>query len=303
MTHRPFRLPLVAGPSALGLRVAGLLAASLVVAVCVPARAQSPWPSQPESQAQVQDRWPAPTQQMEQRAPEATGAPASEPAAKPRPARKPKPKPAPAAEGDPAAAPAAAPRAAARAGAKPAAGAPKAIACSGVFAKSSTHLALATAFDAKNVDFTEVDGPEGSKLNASVLFPTEPKRRLEVLWQNEAARSDIALIVITGQSAWTGPKGLKLGLGLAQLEKINGKPFKLSGFDQDNGGSVVDWQGGALDALPGGCKVGIRLVPDAKATDAAKAQAAGKEFVSTDAAVKGVKPSVAEILFGYPQQQ
>ncbi|MDC7988133.1 hypothetical protein PQJ75_30765, partial [Rhodoplanes sp. TEM] len=78
MTHRPFRLPLVAGPSALGLRVAGLLAASLVVAVCVPARAQSPWPSQPESQAQVQDRWPAPTQQMEQRAPEATGAPASE---------------------------------------------------------------------------------------------------------------------------------------------------------------------------------------------------------------------------------
>lgn len=280
---------------------AGLLAASLV-ALAAPAHAQ------------LFDRWPAPGQQMEQRAPEASDPPAAEtpaqPAAKPKPARKPKPAPAPTAQGtDPAADPAAGPAPAApprRAAApKPAAaaapGAPKAIACSGVFAKGSSHLQLAQAFDAKNVEFGEVDGPEGSKLNASVVYPTDPKRRLEVLWQNEAARSDVSLLVVTGQSGWTAPKGLKLGLPLAQLEKANGKPFKVSGFDQDNGGSVIDWQGGALASLPGGCKIGVRLAPDTKATDAAKAQAAGKEFVSTDAALKGVKPVIAEILIGYPQ--
>ncbi|NVO17268.1 MAG: hypothetical protein HXX10_24850, partial [Rhodoplanes sp.] len=185
-------------------------------------------------------------------------------------------------------------------GAKPSAAAPRAIACSGVFAKSSNHLALAAAFNSKNITFTEVDGPEGSKLNASVLFPDDPKRRLEVLWQNEAARSDTSLIVITGQSTWTGPKGLKLGLGLAALEKLNGKPFKLSGFDQADGGAVMDWQGGALASVPGGCNVGVRLAADPKAADAAKAQAAGKELVSTDAGIKGVKPTVVEILFGYP---
>lgn len=260
-----------------------------------------------QAQAPLSDRWPAPTQQMEQRAPGAEDAPAAEPAPKPKPARKPRaqaPAQPPAAEGgDPAAATAPAAAPARAAGAKPAAGPPRAIACSGAFAKDSNHLALAAAFNSKNLTFTEVDGPEGSKLNASVLFPDDPKRRLEVLWQNEAARSDTALIVVTGQSTWTGPKGLKLGLGLAALEKINGKPFKLSGFDQDNGGSVIDWQGGALASLPGGCNVGIRLAPDPKAPDPARAQAHGKEFVSTDAGMKGVKPAVVEILFGYPQAQ
>src|SRR5215470_2133051 len=68
-----------------------------------------------------------------------------------------------------------------------AASAGRAVACSGVFAKESTHVKLAAAFDAKNIVFGEVDGPDGSKLNASILFPNDPKRRLEVLWQDETA--------------------------------------------------------------------------------------------------------------------
>src|SRR5262245_60764503 len=87
---------------------------------------------------------------------------------------------------------------------------PRVIACNGVFAKESSHLKLATRYDSRNVTFTEVDGPEGTKLMASVLFPKDPKRRLEVLWQNEASRSDTHLIVINGQSTWTAPKGLRL---------------------------------------------------------------------------------------------
>ena len=134
---------------------------------------------------------------------------------------------------------------------------------------------------------------------ASVLFPNDPKRRLEVLWNNEGSRSDTNLIVINGQSTWTGPKGLRLGLPLAALEKANGKPFKLSGFDQPNGCSVSDWEGGALDKLPGGCKVGIRLAPDVKATEAARNEVLGNEFASNDAKMRAVKPIVAEIIFGY----
>jgi hypothetical protein len=173
------------------------------------------------------------------------------------------------------------------------------IACNGVFGKESSHLKLATRFDSRNVAFTEVDGPEGSRLMASVLFPNDPRRRLEVLWQNEAARADTHLIVINGQSAWTAPKGLRLGLALAALEKLNGKPFKMSGFDQPNGGSVSDWQGGALETLPGGCRLGIRLVPDAKATEAARNEVLGKEFLSNDAKMRAVRPIIAEIIIGY----
>ena len=87
---------------------------------------------------------------------------------------------------------------------------------------------------------------------------------------------------------------------LAALEKLNGKPFKLTGFDKDNVSSIIDWQGGALATLPGGCKIGIRLSPDPKAPAEARSELAGdKEFLSSDASVKAVKPKIAEILVGY----
>ena len=174
----------------------------------------------------------------------------------------------------------------------------RAIACSGVFAKDSSHMKLATRFDSRNVVFTEVDGPEGSKPMASVLFPKDPKRRLEVWWDNEAARSGTYLIVINGQSTWSAPKGLKLGLALAALERLNGKPFKLNGFGKGNEASVSDWQGGALEQLTGGCKVGVSLRADPKAAPAAIEQAAA-ELASTEAAIKAIKPAVSEIIIGY----
>jgi hypothetical protein len=56
-------------------------------------------------------------------------------------------------------------------------------------------------------------------------------------------------------STWTGPGGLRLGLSLTDLEKLNRKPFKLRGFDKDKTATVSDWDHGALAALAGGCKV------------------------------------------------
>jgi len=225
------------------------------------------------------------------------------------PAVRPKPRPSPAPGDDAATAPRPTPRPAAAAtapaavpaapaGPRPAAAA-HAVACSGAFAKDSSHIKLMQAFQPKNVDYGEVAGAGGTKLNATILFPKDPKRHLEILWQNEPSRSDTSLIVITGQSTWTGPKGLRLGLTLAALEKLNGKAFKVSGFDQPDGSAVLDWQGGALASLPGGCKVGVRLAADRKAAADALAAAKGKEFGSNDPAMRAVKPTVAEIILGY----
>src|SRR5262245_23288171 len=94
----------------------------------------------------------------------------------------------------------------------------RAVTCGGAFAKDSSHLKLATLYKPENIVFTEVDASEGKKLMATVLFPKDPKRRLEVWWDNETSRSGTYLIVINGQSTWTAPKGLKLGLQIAQLE-------------------------------------------------------------------------------------
>lgn len=217
----------------------------------------------------VQDRWPEPA------APQRPAAVQEQPAQEAAPAKKP-----------------AAPRAAA----PPA----NVVTCNGVFSKDSTHLNLAIKYDSRNVTYTEVDGPDGTRLNASVLYPNDAKRRLEVLWNNDASRSDTSVIVITGQSQWVGPKGLKLGIPLAALEKANGRPFKVSGFGSDGMAQVTDWQGGALTLLPGSCKMGVRLTPDRKAPEEARSALTGdRELISNDPNLRAARPVVGEIVVGY----
>jgi hypothetical protein len=174
------------------------------------------------------------------------------------------------------------------------------VACSGAFSKDSSHLRLAMTFDSKNVTFADVDSSNGTKVPASVLFPNDPKRRLEVWWANPAARNQTYLIVINGKSTWTAPGGMKLGLTLAQLEKLNHKPFKVKGFDKDGTATISDWDGGALATLAGGCKSGMSVQADPKAApDAIAALSADKEYSSDDPALRAVKPVVSEILIGY----
>jgi hypothetical protein len=174
------------------------------------------------------------------------------------------------------------------------------VACSGTFAKDSDHSKLAAAFRPENVELAAVDAGTGKKAVGSVLFPKDPKRRLEVWWRDEANHSGTYLIVIGGQSTWTGPKGVRLGLGLAALEKLNTKPFTLMGFGKDGVAPVTDWQSGALGELPGDCVMRVSFRPDPKTPAAARnAISSDKEFASSDAVVRAVKPSVSEILIGY----
>jgi hypothetical protein len=257
------------------------------VAAAIPsiAAAQFPPPPPPPAGATVQDRWPQPTPPPTQQQPQTQQR---------QPAQQQQPRQAqPAPQADPAA-PKPAPKP--RVAAAPA----HTIACNGVFARDSNHLKLAIKYDSRNIVFGEVDGPEGSKIKATILYPNEPKRRLEVIWNNDAARTDMSLIAINGQSQWVAPKGLKLGTPLAMLEKINGRPFKLSILGEDGSVSVTGWEGGALTSLPGGCKVGIRLTADSKAPPDARGALNGqKELLSNDANLRAVKPTVAEILIGY----
>lgn len=177
---------------------------------------------------------------------------------------------------------------------------PHVVVCSGVFARDSSHLKLTTAFRAKNVAFAQVDGGAAGPVMASVLFAKDPGQRLEVWWAKPASRSDIHLIVINGRSDWSAPGDLRLGLTLADLERLNGKPFKLSGFDRNNVATLTNWDGGALAEVPGGCKVGISLRP-AAATPASALGAlpADREFSSADSALRAANPTVSEILIAY----
>jgi hypothetical protein len=227
--------------------------------------------------------------QMVQPMPGAVAEPgAPSPVFAPKPAPKPRP-PRPAASPVPASAPATA--------IKPAraAGVHTVVECSGPFAKDSGMLALATVYDLRNMTFTHETIP-GGEANVTVLFPDDPQRRLEVWWSNPD-RTGTYLIDIAGKSIWTGPDGLRLGLSLEQLEKLNHKPFKMKGFDKDDVASVSSWNDGALASLAGGCKAGVSV--HSGATAAAAGLPAQDEYSSDDPAMRALKPTVSEILIGY----
>jgi hypothetical protein len=227
------------------------------------------------------------------------------PSQKPKTAAKPKPKPAPAAVPPADGLPPddnAVPAAVAKPAPAPKPAEPgRTVACSnGAFAKNSGHLRLAQTFGVHNVDYTEVSGDDGSTLMASVLFPNDPKRRLEVLWDDDIERSGTRMIVIDGQSTWSAQKGVHLGLPLAALEKLNGKPFRLMGFEKGGMAIVSDWNGGALALLTDGCKVGVQFKADSKVAAAVlDAASSDKEFVSSDPAIRAAKPVVGEIIVAY----
>ncbi len=177
---------------------------------------------------------------------------------------------------------------------------PDIVGCNGVFGRNSSHAKLAMAYQSRNVAFTQVDAASSAKVMASVLFGKYPKRRLEVWWSKPETRTDTHLIVINGQSDWIAPGELRLGLTLAEIEKLNGKSFKLLGFNKDHIATLSDWNGGQLAGLPGGCKIGLSLRANSKASASALAAApADRTFSSDDSALRAANPTVSEILVAY----
>lgn len=176
------------------------------------------------------------------------------------------------------------------------------VACEGPFAKDTTHAKLVTAFGAKNVTFKDVDGAEGSTEKATVLFDADPTHRIVVFWHDAKTRTKPSMITIGAPSLWIGPGGIGNGMKLTDVEKLNGKPFKLAGFDWDGGGFIRDLDG-KLKTISGGCTLVIRFEPGiANPLPAKYAEITGdKTILSSNRTLRRVRPQVSEWSIGYPE--
>lgn len=171
--------------------------------------------------------------------------------------------------------------------------------CEGPFARDSDHSRLVAAFGQSNVK-KDVMYQEGEPSNASIVFPKDDARRVEIFWWNEKARKRPSSIQAGGD--WLGPKGVRVGMTLAEVEALNGRPFTLYGFGWDFGGASSDWKGGALDNLPGGCKLIVGFEEDENSDEDASRKVAGDhEFTSNQNEMKAVKPKVGTIGLSYPR--
>jgi hypothetical protein len=147
-----------------------------------------------------------------------------------------------------------------------------------------------------------VDAAEGSKEKATVLFDDDPTRRIVVYWHDDKNRARPSTISVSAPSLWVGPGGIGNGMKLSDVEKKNGKPFKLAGFDWGGGGFVRELDG-KLKPTAGGCNLIIRFEPGiANPLPARYAEITGdKTVVSSNKLLRRTRAQVSEWGIGYPK--
>ncbi len=99
---------------------------------------------------------------------------------------------------------------------------------------------------------------EGGTYEAVALWPDDPEKRIEVSFK-DGDMNEIDAVAVAGASPRWSVAGVKFGTTLDEVERLNGRPFKLYGLGWDFGGMIFDWNGGALGKIEGGCRVGVSM--------------------------------------------
>lgn len=175
--------------------------------------------------------------------------------------------------------------------------------CVGPFGPDSSEEFLKGLFGSGAVVSETIDGPEGTTLDATLVFPQDPTRRLIVLWQDEERRERPAAIIIREDSAWIGPGGVRLGSDLAEVEAVNAAPFRVLGFGWDYGGAA-SFPSGTLSDIFGGCIMSVSFDLDWSQDFGPEFDAimGDQQLASDDPILRAAAPRVAEIAVGYPME-
>jgi len=109
---------------------------------------------------------------------------------------------------------------------------------------------VSTVVWASTVVDQDADGGEGEIERETVLFPKDPKRRIEIIWKNSDQRAEPASASIRGTaSRWHAVHGISLGTTLTELQRANGRPFRFDfvGDGTDMAHDEISWHGGSLE--------------------------------------------------------
>jgi hypothetical protein len=168
---------------------------------------------------------------------------------------------------------------------------------------SDSEASLRRRYGDSNVVAGVVNVGEGQTEAGTILFPRDSARRLAILWADSSRRTHPTRVEVDGSpTRWMVIPGVSLGTSLAELERLNGKPFRLFGMDFDYSGTVDSWEGGRLDSLwrpAAGSRhlVWLRLQPENTSADAAlAAKVVGERvFPSSDSAMRQLNPKVYDL--------
>jgi hypothetical protein len=170
----------------------------------------------------------------------------------------------------------------------------------GAITASSSKIGLEKSYGVKNVRAVDVDVGEGMTEKGAVIFPDDPKKKVEIIWKSEGKNP--SRIQITGkESLWKTKDGISLGTSLKSLEKLNEKPFVLAGFGWDYAGTILSWNDGKLEKLKGLLMLRLDEFESSKLSAKEQTSVAGdKDFPSSNQAMQKINPKVYQIVITFP---
>lgn len=151
--------------------------------------------------------------------------------------------------------------------------------------KKGMTLANLKALLGKKVKLSNLDGPEGTVIEGAKAF-AGTDRELEIMFDPEGDKKEIFDIVVVGK-AWKFENGLKSGLTMIEIEKINGKPYKVNGFGWDYGG-FADFEGGKLAG-----SVSVRF--DTGEAEVPESLSGDRQISTTDKKLRALNPKAGPI--------
>lgn len=173
--------------------------------------------------------------------------------------------------------------------------------CKGVFGPDTTHDKLVAEFGADNVVHTQIYDNEATFPMASVIYPTDPARRLAIVWQDDEARSRPIYALIGEGSSWA-VSGVHPGMSMPEVEAVNGKRFLMGGFNDMDRGQVADWNGGKVKTEFVDCwiSVGFRHLILGAPIDLDSPVESEGHYPSDDPIYQALAPRVHVISVHYP---
>jgi len=170
----------------------------------------------------------------------------------------------------------------------------------GAINANTTRKDLVRMYGAANIVEEDVNLGEGDIESATILFPKDAKRSIQILWKDPDKKTAPDSLTIRGcASRWKTAHNISLGMSLKQLEDLNGKPFHLSGLGWEYAGTVLSWADGTLAPDLSGAQghVILRLTCSGNPVtrEEGSAVAPDGDFSSQNPIMQKINPTVGEI--------
>ena len=149
---------------------------------------------------------------------------------------------------------------------------------------------------APDVAIDSIDLGEGLKVEGLILYPDDLQKRVEFFWDYEIDSLRPSFIKISGDeqggTRWKTAEGITIGTPIEEVQRLNGKPFLIYGFEWDYGGMVKSWNEGKLSETLG-------LVFTPSVSEVPEYLMGDSEFSSDDESLLSVRPLVSAIVSSF----